>query len=143
MIEKEGRGAVVYLNQEGRGIGLRAAAGCSPARRARSTAASVWPLRRNTPASWAYSGFIWPGRPNDLIVAAEKITPEQVNFMLKNARGVLCVPLTISRCRELELNEVAFVFAVFVVDHYHHFALAEVFNRIFDAVQVYFIVHCL
>ena len=26
----------------------------------------------------------------DLIVAAEKITPEQVNFMLKNARGVLC-----------------------------------------------------
>lgn len=40
----------------------------------------------------------------DLIVAAEKITPEQVNFMLKNARGVLCVPITISRCRELELN---------------------------------------
>ena len=40
----------------------------------------------------------------DLIVAAEKITPEQVNFMLKNARGVLSVPLTISRCRELELN---------------------------------------
>ncbi|MDE6437249.1 MAG: bifunctional 3,4-dihydroxy-2-butanone-4-phosphate synthase/GTP cyclohydrolase II, partial [Muribaculaceae bacterium] len=39
----------------------------------------------------------------DIIVAAEKITPEQVNFMLKNARGVLCVPLTISRCRDLEL----------------------------------------
>lgn len=39
----------------------------------------------------------------DLIVAAEKITPEQVNFMLKNARGVLCVPLTISRCKELQL----------------------------------------
>ena len=39
----------------------------------------------------------------DLIVAAEKITPEQVNFMLKNARGVLCVPMTISRCRELQL----------------------------------------
>lgn len=39
----------------------------------------------------------------DLIVAAEKITPKQVNFMLKNARGVLCVPMTISRCRELEL----------------------------------------
>ncbi len=39
----------------------------------------------------------------DIIVAAEKITPEQVNFMLKNARGVLCVPITISRCRELEL----------------------------------------
>lgn len=40
----------------------------------------------------------------DLIVAAEKITPEQVNFMLKNARGVLCAPLTISRCKELELE---------------------------------------
>lgn len=39
----------------------------------------------------------------DLIVAAEKITPEQVNFMLKNARGVLCVPLTIPRCEELDL----------------------------------------
>lgn len=40
----------------------------------------------------------------DIIVAAEKITPEQVNFMLKNARGVLCVPLTQSRCRELKLQ---------------------------------------
>ena len=40
----------------------------------------------------------------DLIVAAEKITPEQVNFMLKNARGVLCVPITISRCKELNLD---------------------------------------
>lgn len=39
----------------------------------------------------------------DLIVAAEKITPDQVNFMLKNARGVLCVPMTISRCKELDL----------------------------------------
>lgn len=39
----------------------------------------------------------------DIIVAAEKITPEQVNFMLKNARGVLCVPLTQSRCRQLNL----------------------------------------
>ncbi len=39
----------------------------------------------------------------DLIVAAEKITPEQVNFMLKNARGGLCAPITISRCHELQL----------------------------------------
>lgn len=39
----------------------------------------------------------------DIIVAAEKITPEQVNFMLKNARGVLCVPLTMSRAAELQL----------------------------------------
>lgn len=40
----------------------------------------------------------------DLIVAAEKITPEQVNFMLKNARGVLCVPITMARCKELQLD---------------------------------------
>lgn len=39
----------------------------------------------------------------DLIIAAEMITPEKVNFMLKHARGVLCVPLTISRCKELDL----------------------------------------
>ena len=39
----------------------------------------------------------------DLIIAAEKITPEDVNFMLKNARGVLCAPITNRRCRELNL----------------------------------------
>jgi 3,4-dihydroxy 2-butanone 4-phosphate synthase/GTP cyclohydrolase II len=39
----------------------------------------------------------------DLICAAEKITPEMVNFMLKYARGVLCAPITISRSEELEL----------------------------------------
>lgn len=39
----------------------------------------------------------------DLIVAAEKITPEQVNFMLKNARGVLCAPLSLECCRQLNL----------------------------------------
>lgn len=40
----------------------------------------------------------------DLVIAAEKITPEQVNFMLKNARGVLCVPLPKERCKELGLD---------------------------------------
>ena len=39
----------------------------------------------------------------DLIIAAEKITPEKVNFMLKNARGVLCAPITIERADELDL----------------------------------------
>ncbi len=39
----------------------------------------------------------------DLIIAAEKITAEKVNFMLKHARGVLCAPITISRCKELDL----------------------------------------
>lgn len=41
----------------------------------------------------------------DLIMAAEKITPEDVNFMLKNARGVLCAPITQERCRELQLEK--------------------------------------
>ena len=40
----------------------------------------------------------------DFIIAAEKITPEAVNFMLKNGRGVLCAPITLSRCKELALE---------------------------------------
>ena len=40
----------------------------------------------------------------DLIMAAEKVTPESVNFMITNARGELCAPLTISRCKELRLT---------------------------------------
>ena len=40
----------------------------------------------------------------DFIIAAEKITPEKVNFMLKNGRGVLCAPITLSRCKELQLD---------------------------------------
>lgn len=40
----------------------------------------------------------------DFIIAAEKITPDIVNFMLHNGRGVMCVPITEDRCRELELG---------------------------------------
>ena len=40
----------------------------------------------------------------DFIIAAEKVTPEIVNFMLKNGRGVLCAPLSEERCAQLELN---------------------------------------
>lgn len=40
----------------------------------------------------------------DLIIAAEKVTPEHVNFMITNARGELCAPLTLSRCAELKLD---------------------------------------
>ncbi len=40
----------------------------------------------------------------DFIIAAEKITPEKVNFMLQHGRGVLCAPLTEERCAELELT---------------------------------------
>ena len=39
----------------------------------------------------------------DFITAAELITPEKVNFMLREGRGVLCAPITISRAKELEL----------------------------------------
>ncbi len=39
----------------------------------------------------------------DLIIAAEKITANDVNFMLRYGRGVLCAPITISRCEELNL----------------------------------------
>ena len=40
----------------------------------------------------------------DFIIAAEKITPEKVNFMLTHGRGVLCAPITEERCDELELD---------------------------------------
>ena len=39
----------------------------------------------------------------DFITAAEMITPEKVNFMLQEGRGVLCAPITISRSEELDL----------------------------------------
>ncbi len=39
----------------------------------------------------------------DFIIAAEKITPEKVNFMLQNGRGVLCWPITETRCAQLDL----------------------------------------
>lgn len=40
----------------------------------------------------------------DFIIAAEKITPEKVNFMLQYGRGVLCTPITETRARELNLD---------------------------------------
>ena len=40
----------------------------------------------------------------DFIIAAEKITPEKVNFMMTHGRGLLCAPITEERCEELELE---------------------------------------
>ena len=40
----------------------------------------------------------------DFIAAAEQVTPEMINFMTKNGRGLICAPLTEDRCEELELN---------------------------------------
>jgi 3,4-dihydroxy 2-butanone 4-phosphate synthase / GTP cyclohydrolase II len=39
----------------------------------------------------------------DLIAAAEKVTPEMVNFIVKQGRGLLCAPITEERARELDL----------------------------------------
>src|ERR1051326_6206183 len=39
----------------------------------------------------------------DLAMAAEKITPEAINFMAKFGRGLICMPLTEERCDELHL----------------------------------------
>jgi 3,4-dihydroxy 2-butanone 4-phosphate synthase/GTP cyclohydrolase II len=40
----------------------------------------------------------------DFICAAELVTPEIVNFMAREGRGLICVPLTEERCEELELE---------------------------------------
>ncbi len=40
----------------------------------------------------------------DFIVAAEKVTPEIINFMAKHGRGLICAPLTEQRCEELNLE---------------------------------------
>jgi 3,4-dihydroxy 2-butanone 4-phosphate synthase / GTP cyclohydrolase II len=40
----------------------------------------------------------------DLIMAAEKVTPEAINFMAKNARGLICMPVMTERLKELGIN---------------------------------------
>ena len=40
----------------------------------------------------------------DFLAAAEKVTPEMINFMATHGRGLICAPLTEHRCEELELN---------------------------------------
>lgn len=40
----------------------------------------------------------------DFICAAEKATPEMVNFIIKEGRGLMCAPLTANRCQELGLK---------------------------------------
>jgi len=41
----------------------------------------------------------------DLVIAAEKVTPQAVNFMIREARGLVCVPLTAKRLDELQLPQ--------------------------------------
>ncbi len=47
-----------------------------------------------------------PDRENegDLVMAAEKVTPEAINFMAKYGRGLICLALTPERCEELDLH---------------------------------------
>lgn len=40
----------------------------------------------------------------DFLAAAEKCTPEMINFMATHGRGLICTPLTESRCKELDLH---------------------------------------
>ena len=40
----------------------------------------------------------------DFLAAAEKVTPEMINFMATHGRGLICAPLTENRCKELELR---------------------------------------
>lgn len=40
----------------------------------------------------------------DFLAAAEKVTPEMINFMATHGRGLICTPLTERRCKELELH---------------------------------------
>ena len=40
----------------------------------------------------------------DFVAAADKVTPEMINFMATHGRGLICAPLTENRCKELELN---------------------------------------
>lgn len=41
----------------------------------------------------------------DFLAAAEKVTPEMINFMATHGRGLICAPLTETRCKELELRD--------------------------------------
>ena len=40
----------------------------------------------------------------DFVAAADKVTPEMVNFMAKHGRGLICTPLTETRCKDLQLD---------------------------------------
>ena len=41
----------------------------------------------------------------DFVAAAEKISPELINFMATHGRGLICTPLTEERCNELQLSK--------------------------------------
>ena len=40
----------------------------------------------------------------DLMMAAEKVTPDAINFMARHARGLICMPMTAERLAELDIS---------------------------------------
>jgi 3,4-dihydroxy 2-butanone 4-phosphate synthase/GTP cyclohydrolase II len=62
----------------------------------------------------------------DLCMAAEKVTPEAINFMARYARGLICLPLTEERLRELQLH-------MMVPDHENTAALGTAFTVSIEA----------
>lgn len=41
----------------------------------------------------------------DFLAAAERVTPEMINFMATHGRGLICAPITVNRCKELDLQD--------------------------------------
>ena len=50
----------------------------------------------------------------DFICAAELASPEIINFMAKHGRGLICMPLTNSRSKELNLNKILYKDDLFI-----------------------------
>ena len=73
------------------------------------------------------------GRENegDILIAAEFVTPEAINFMAKHARGLICVPMEDERLNELGL----YAMKEMVVTHYHHQESKTAFSISVDAAE--------
>ena len=65
----------------------------------------------------------------DFICAAEKITPEIINFMATHGRGLICTPIDEKRADELELNMMVFFFLVILL--YFSFRFVSILFDIF------------
>jgi hypothetical protein len=86
----------------------RTASGCNPARRIRSTPASVCPARRRTPPSRARSGKTWPGRLKSLALASGRAARRMVW-----ARSAALMPVSIPSRASIETVKAVSRWAVF------------------------------
>ena len=64
----------------------------------------------------------------DLVLAAQKTTPEKINFMIRNARGLVCVPMLGERLDELKLPQKLEHFGISVVEAMASGAVPVVFD---------------